>query len=210
MHAKPKTDERNLHYRRTKEKIGKLLMHSHKWSPQRLSVAEHGLFWFFCPLSLSYLALVTISVRAPLVVSVPGTSTSNVLMPISSLLPARPPASASVGLKSQAVSTGVIRKSRKSRELPSCSRSSARLGAKNRQIVSHRSKPTDHKMRVRVGNKISHYELIENGVSQGAVISPILFNIIVSNFLENKRNKSLLLIDDVTIFAQVHKGTGRK
>jgi hypothetical protein len=56
-------------------------------------------------------------------------------------------------------------------------------------------------MRVRVGNKISHYELIENGVSQGAVISPILFNIIVSNFLENKRNKSLLLVDDVTIFA---------
>jgi retron-type reverse transcriptase len=65
-------------------------------------------------------------------------------------------------------------------------------------------------MRVRVGNKISHYELIENGVSQGAVISPILFNIMVSDFIENERNKSLLFSDYVTIFAQVHKGTGHK
>jgi retron-type reverse transcriptase len=65
-------------------------------------------------------------------------------------------------------------------------------------------------MRVRVGNQISHYELIEKGVPQGAVISPILFNIMVSDFIENERNKSLLFSDYVTILAQVHKGTGHK
>jgi retron-type reverse transcriptase len=51
---------------------------------------------------------------------------------------------------------------------------------------------------------------IEKEVPQGAVISPILFNIMVSDFIENERNKSLLFSDYVTIFAQVHKGTGHK
>jgi hypothetical protein len=76
------------------------------------------------------------SVQAPLVVPVPGPATSNVVAPVLSLPPTRPAVSAPAEPISQAVFSGT-RKARKPREWPSCSRSSARLAAKNRRSVSH-------------------------------------------------------------------------
>ncbi|EFX69231.1 hypothetical protein DAPPUDRAFT_113864 [Daphnia pulex] len=78
-----------------------------------------------------------VSVQAPLVVPVPGPATSNGVAPVLSLPPTRPAVSAPAEPISQAVFPGITRKSRKPREWPSCSRSSAWLAAKNRRSVSH-------------------------------------------------------------------------
>jgi hypothetical protein len=94
--------------------------------------------FMFPSLSLSNPAANSVvSVCAPLVVPVSGPVTNNVVAPVLSLPPNRPLMSAPAELISQAVSPGVTRKSRKPKEWPSCSRSSARLAAKNRRSVSH-------------------------------------------------------------------------
>ncbi|KAI9552239.1 hypothetical protein GHT06_022599 [Daphnia sinensis] len=79
------------------------------------------------------------SARTPLVAPAPCPATSNVFAPVPSLLPARPPVSAGgrTGPNSQAVTSGVVRNSRKPRELPFGTRSSTRLVAKNRRSVLH-------------------------------------------------------------------------
>lgn len=72
-----------------------------------------------------------------MVVPVPGPATSNVVAPVLSLPPTRPAVSAHAEPIRQAVSPGITRESRKPREWPPCSHSSARLAAKNRLSVSH-------------------------------------------------------------------------
>ena len=86
--------------------------------------------FMFPSLSLSNSAANSaVSVRAPLVVPVPGPATNNEVAPVLSLPPTRPLMSAPAEPISQAI--------RKPKEWPSCSRSSARLAAKNRRSVSH-------------------------------------------------------------------------
>jgi hypothetical protein len=92
--------------------------------------------FMFPSLSLSNSAANS-AVRAPLVVPVPGPATNNVVAPVLSLSPTRPAVSAPAEPISRAVLPGITRKSRKPKEWPSCSRSSARLAAKNRRSVSH-------------------------------------------------------------------------
>jgi hypothetical protein len=76
-------------------------------------------------------------VRAPLVVPVPGPATSNVVAPVFSLPPTPPAVYAPADPISQDVFPCITRKSRKPREWPSFSRSSARLAAKNRRSFLH-------------------------------------------------------------------------
>ncbi|EFX76908.1 hypothetical protein DAPPUDRAFT_248426 [Daphnia pulex] len=92
--------------------------------------------FMFPSLSLS-ISAANSAVRAPLVVPVPGPATNNVVAPVLSLSPTRPAVSSPAELISRTVLPGITRKSRKPKEWPSCSRSSARLAAKNRRSVSH-------------------------------------------------------------------------
>ena len=78
-----------------------------------------------------------VSVRAPSVAPVPGPATNNVVAPVLPLLPTPSLVSAPAEPISQAVLPGITRKSRKPKEWPPCSRSSARLAVKNRRSISH-------------------------------------------------------------------------
>lgn len=74
---------------------------------------------------------VAVFVHAPLLISVPVSSTSSVAAPVPIVPPAVPKVAAAVGQNNQEVLAVVSRKSRKPREWPLCSRSSARLAAKS-------------------------------------------------------------------------------
>ncbi|XP_045025199.1 uncharacterized protein LOC123469925 [Daphnia magna] len=64
---------------------------------------------------------------------------------------------------------------------------------------------TGRSMCVRIGDQESSHKTISNGVPQGAVISPILFNIMMSDFPMQQQTKTLLFADDVTIYTQVNQ-----
>ena len=59
---------------------------------------------------------------------------------------------------------------------------------------------------IRLGSHSSAFKLLKNGVSQGAVISPLLFNIMLYDFpLPPIYSKLLLFADDVTIYSKVKR-----
>ena len=62
---------------------------------------------------------------------------------------------------------------------------------------------TGRSMCVRIGDQSSQYINIDNGVPQGAVLSPLLFNIMLTDFPTHPTPvKSRLYADDVTIYAE--------
>jgi ribonuclease HI len=59
---------------------------------------------------------------------------------------------------------------------------------------------------IRLGSHSSAFKLLKNGVPQGAVISPLLFNIMLFDFpLPSINSKLLLFADDVTIYSKVKR-----
>ena len=59
---------------------------------------------------------------------------------------------------------------------------------------------------VRIGSFMSDFRSIENGVPQGAVVSPTLFNIMMSDFPKPVSTiKTLLYADDISFYTQVSK-----
>ena len=58
-------------------------------------------------------------------------------------------------------------------------------------------------MRVRIGSHTSEARVVENGVPQGSVLSPILFNIMLSDFPSQPATiKTRLFADDITIYSK--------
>lgn len=57
-------------------------------------------------------------------------------------------------------------------------------------------------IRFKVGNAVSDEFIIENGIPQGSVISPILFNIMINDIYEKlgDSNEGLLYADDAVIW----------
>jgi hypothetical protein len=55
---------------------------------------------------------------------------------------------------------------------------------------------------IRLGSYISESRIIKNGVPQGEVISPLLFNLMLSDFPPPPDVKHLLFADDVTIYTE--------
>lgn len=56
---------------------------------------------------------------------------------------------------------------------------------------------TGRSMCVRIGDQKSNHKTISNGVPQGAVISPILFNIMMSDIPRQQQTKTLLFADNL-------------
>ena len=57
---------------------------------------------------------------------------------------------------------------------------------------------------VRVGNHLSEFRAVKTGVPQGAVLSPLLFNIMLYDFPSpTAMTKRLLFADDITVYAKV-------
>ena len=79
----------------------------------------------------------------------------------------------------------------------------ARLGISGSILGWTKNFLSDRSMRVRIGNHLSLAKRVENGVPQGAVISPILFNIMMSDFPNHlARTKTLLFADDILIYTR--------
>ena len=65
---------------------------------------------------------------------------------------------------------------------------------------------TDRELCVRVGSYLSEFRPILTGVPQGAVLSPLLFNIMLYDFpIPPSLIKKLLYADDITIYVSVKK-----
>jgi hypothetical protein len=79
----------------------------------------------------------------------------------------------------------------------------ARLGISGLILGWTKNFLSDRSMCVRIGNHLSLAKRVENGVPQGAVISPILFNIMMSDFPNHwARTKTLLFADDILIYTR--------
>jgi ribonuclease HI len=79
----------------------------------------------------------------------------------------------------------------------------ARLGISGSILGWTKNFLTGRSMRVRIGNHLSPAKRVENGVPQGAVISPILFNIMMSDFPNHwTRTRTLLFADDILIYTR--------
>ena len=57
-------------------------------------------------------------------------------------------------------------------------------------------------IRIKVGDAVSNEFIVENGIPQGSVISPILFNIMVNDMYDKlgENNEGLLYADDAVIW----------
>lgn len=64
---------------------------------------------------------------------------------------------------------------------------------------------TDRKMKVKVANEYSNEKVLQNGVPQGSVISPLLFNIMIADLGEKVKTCSLMqFADDTSLLGKVY------
>jgi ribonuclease HI/exonuclease III len=79
----------------------------------------------------------------------------------------------------------------------------AKLGITGQTLAWIKEFLTDRSMCVRIGDQTSDHKTVENGVPQGAVLSPILFNIMLIDFPTHPLPvKTRIFADDVTIYAK--------
>jgi len=60
---------------------------------------------------------------------------------------------------------------------------------------------SNRKFRVSLGGKESHYKRLQNGLPQGSVLSPLLFNVYIADITDTS-SKKFMYADDVTLVSQ--------
>ena len=61
---------------------------------------------------------------------------------------------------------------------------------------------------MRIGSHLSNFRALCAGVPRGSILSPILFNVMISDFpTPNPNVRTLMYADDVTIFCRARNNT---
>jgi hypothetical protein len=79
----------------------------------------------------------------------------------------------------------------------------AKLGVTGNTLALIEEFLSERTMQVRIGSHTSEARVVENSVPQGSVLSPILFNIMLSDFPSQPATvKTRLFADDITIYSE--------
>jgi hypothetical protein len=80
-----------------------------------------------------------------------------------------------------------------------------RMGFKDQMLVWMSNYLKERTMKVRVGSNMSEEVVLSRGVPQGAALSPILFNIMVSDVPQCQNVEMAAYADDITLWANTRR-----
>ena len=81
------------------------------------------------------------------------------------------------------------------------------LGFRGRLLCFISNFPSDRLFQVKIGSTLSDFHVQENGVPQGSILSPVLFNIKIDDIVTAvlKDSESSLFVDDFALITKCHQ-----